>query len=116
MRVVLSSIAFDPLGCVALDVLPGQTFGETRRRMNRVATLDGGAVFNDFGFAEADRSILLTWPVRSEAIEAAIARLVELYAQVHIATPKGFYRAGLETYNPGAQESSLSLLVAEKLA
>lgn len=116
MRVVISSLTFDPAGSVALDVHAGQTFGESRRRMNRVATLDGGAVFNDFGFAEADRTISLTWSVRSAAQEALIARLVQLYAQVHIATPKGFYRAALEVYNPGAQESSLSLLVAEKLA
>lgn len=116
MRVVLSSLTFDPLGSIALDVAPGQTFGEARRRMNRIATLDGGAVFNDFGFAEADRTIILTWPVRSAALEAAVARLVELYARVHLATPRGLFLAALEVYTPGAQESTLSLLVAEKLA
>ena len=116
MRVVLSSLTFDPAGSVALDARPGQTFGESRRRMNRVATLDGGAVFNDFGFAEADRSISLTWRVRSAAQEAAVDRLVQLYARVHVATPQGFWLAALELYNPGPTESSLSLLVVSKLA
>jgi len=116
MRVVLSSLTFDPAGSVALDVLPGQTFGDARRRMNRIATLDGGAVFNDFGFAEADRSITLAWPVRSAAREAAIERLVQLYARVHVATPRGLWLAALEQYNPGPAESSLSLLVVNKLA
>ena len=35
--------------------------GDQRRRMNRIATLDGGAVFNDSGFSEADRTIRATW-------------------------------------------------------
>lgn len=116
MRVVLSSLTFDPLGSVALDVAPGQTFGEARRRMNRVATLDGGAVFNDFGFSQADRSATLSWTVRSAAQEAAVERLLQLYARVHVATPQGLFLAALEVYSPGAQESSLSLLVVDKLA
>ena len=116
MRVVLSALTFDPAGVVPLAVLPNQTFGEARRRMNRVATLDGSAVFNDFGFAEADRTITLVWPVRQAATEAAVLRLVQLYAQVTVATPGGLYLCGLEMYKPGATESNLTLLVAEKLA
>jgi hypothetical protein len=116
MRVTLSPLEFDPLGSVTLDAMPDQTMGETRRRMNRIATLDGGAVFNDFGFSEADRTISLRWKVRSRAQEGAVERLVQLYARVHVATPQGFYLAGLEVYVPGAQESGLVLLVVEKLA
>jgi hypothetical protein len=87
MRVVLSALTFDPLGVVALDVDPAQVFGDIRRRMNRVATLDGGAVFNDFGYSEADRSIFLSWRVQSAAQEAAVARLVQLYARVRLPLP-----------------------------
>ena len=116
MRVTLSALTFDPLGSVPLDVLPNQTFGEARRRMNRVATLDGGAVFNDFGFAEADRTLDLRWLVRTAALEAAVERLVQLYARVHVATPRGMYLAAIEAYVPGGDESTLTLLVAEKLA
>lgn len=115
MRVVLSALTFDPAGVVALNVRADQVFGDARRRMNRVATLDGGAVFNDFGYTEADRSITLGWQVRSAAQEAAVARLVELYARVHLATPQGLWLAALEQYNPGATESRLTLLVVEKL-
>lgn len=116
MQATLSPLTFDPAGPVALNALPGQTVGESRRRMNRVATLDGGAVFNDFGFSEADRTIKLSWQVQSAAQEAAIARLVQLYARVHVAMPQGFYLVALEVYAPGAKESSLSLLVVDKLA
>lgn len=116
MRVTLSTLTFDPLGVVVLDVLPDQTFGETRRRMNRVATLDGGAAFNDYGFSEADRTLALRWLVQSAGTEAAVERMVQLYARVHVATPTGFYLCALESYTPGAAESGLSLLVAARLA
>lgn len=116
MRAFLSPVEFDPLGGAALDTTPDQTVGETRRRMNRIPTLDGGAVFNDFGFSEADRTILLRWQVRSAAQESAVSRLVELYSRLHVATSKGFYLAAPEVYVPGAQESTLSLLVVDKLA
>lgn len=116
MRAVLSTLTFDPLGVVALDVSPAQNMGESRRRVTRIPTLDGGAVFNDFGYTEADRTIRLSWQVRSAAQEAAVARLVQLYAQIHLATPHGFYLSALEVYAPGATESSMSLLVVNKLA
>jgi len=116
MRATLTALTFDPLGVVEIDALPTSNTGESRRRMNRVATLDGGAVFNDFGFSEADRSIELRWVPRSAEHEASIARLVELYAQIRLSMPAGCYLAALETYRPGADESSLTLLVREKLA
>lgn len=115
MRVTLTPITFDPLGPVVLDAMPDQTMGETRRRLNRIATLDGGAVFNDFGFSEADRTIQIRWQVRSAEQEAAVQRLVELYARLHVSTPQGFYLAAPEVYVPGASESTLTLLVVDKL-
>ena len=116
MRVVLCALTFDPLGVVPLDVTADTTFGELRRRMNRVATLDGGAVFNDFGYSEADRSIKLVWTPASAEQEAAVARLVQLYAQITVASADGLFLAAPEVYTPGATESTLSLLVARKLA
>jgi len=116
MQVILSTPTFDPLGVVTLDCSADTSLGEHRRRMNRVATLDGGAVFNDFGYSEADRTIKLTWLVTSAEQEAAIERLVILYAQLHVSTRRGFFLAAPELYTPGAAESSLTLLVVAKLS
>lgn len=115
MHVALSSLTFDPLGAIAFSVLPDSTLGEQRRRMNRIATLDGGAVFNDFGFSQLDRSIRLIWQP-TQALDAAIERLVQLYSRLHLATPQGFFVAAVEAYTPGALQSTLTLLVADKLA
>jgi hypothetical protein len=115
MRAVLSTLTFDLQGFVELDCLSGQTLGETRRRMNRVATLDGGAVFNDAGFSEADRSIELRWvPTGAEQLQT-VARLVELYARVRLVTPQGVFLVAVERLTPGA-EAAISLLVVERLA
>jgi len=116
MRAILTSLTFDPAGVVEIDALPESSTGETRRRMNRVATLDGGAVFNDFGFSEVDRTIELRWIPRSAEHESAVDRLVQLYAQVRLSVRAGCYLVAPESYRPGAGESSLTLLVVEKLA
>ena len=116
MRTVLSAVTFDPAGVVILDVNEQSNFGELRRRMNRVATLDGGAVFNDFGYSEADRSINLVWDVTNPADEAIVAHLISTYATLHVVTPSGLFLCAPERYVPGAAESTLSLLVVSKLA
>ena len=114
MNIVLSAITFDPAGVVPIACKPGQTLGDSRRRMNRVATLDGGSVFNDFGFAESDRTIKLAWVPTSALDEAAVARLLTLYTQLHLATPDGVFLVAPEVYTPGAAESTLTLLVVNK--
>lgn len=116
MRVILSTAEYDPFMPVGLDVLPASDFGQTARRMNRVATLDGGAAFNDFGHSYADRNISLRWRPTSMAEEAAVARLVQTYARLTVATPHGLFLAAPQTYEAGADESRLDLLVESKLS
>ncbi|MCK2095625.1 hypothetical protein [Thauera aromatica] len=111
----LSSLTFDPLGAVAIDCTATTTLGDMRRRVNRVATLDGGAAFNDFGYSEADRTIRLRWTPKSPEHEAQIARLLRLYARLHLATSQGVWIVAPEAYIPGAQQSQLTLLSVEKL-
>jgi len=115
MRVTLSPLTFDPLGPVSLHATPDTSLGIHTRRMNRIATLDGGAVFNDFGFSQQDRSISLAWHP-TPALHAAVERLVQLYGRVHLATHQGFFVVAVESYVPGNTLATLSLLVAEKLA
>jgi hypothetical protein len=116
MLVHLTSPEFDLDGAVVLSVLPTSEFGETRRRTNRVATLDGGAVLNDYGYTDADRSMTLRWRPYSRELESAVVRLVKLYGQIQVSTPEGLFRAAPETYRTAANESSLVLLVLERLA
>lgn len=116
MLVHLAAKLFDLSGAVLLDCLPDVTAGELVRRVNRVATLDGGAAFNDFGFSEADRTIELRWSPTDAAAEAVVARLVKLHRWVYVSMRGGLWVAAPETYTPGANESRLVLLVSELAA
>jgi hypothetical protein len=114
-RAVLSTTIFDPEGFVALDVLPESALDERRRRVNRVATLDGAAAFNDFGFSDADRTFTLRWVPTDAATEAAIDRLVQTYPRLLLAVPGGVFLVAPEILTPGGAESTLILLVERKL-
>ncbi len=113
MLIHLTTPTFDLEGAVTLDVRPQSDFGETRRRVNRVATLDGGAVFNDFGSTEADRTIRLEWT--PGPAEAKVARMVRLYQRLNLSCAAGVYQVAPESYTSSADRSTLALLVAEKL-
>jgi hypothetical protein len=113
---VISAREFDLSGWVELHVKAPAETGEVRRRVNRVATLDGGSVVNDGGFADADRTLDLTWQPTSSATEAAVEYLVRTYAQVNVSTRAGFFRAIPATYTPGSDESTMRMLVLEKLS
>lgn len=113
---VLSTTTYDPAGYVEIQAVDAQTAGATTRRVNRVQTMDGGSVPNDFGFTDADRTIELAWRSRDVATDNAVDRLLRLYSQVQIATRAGVYLAALETFTPGADESRLRLLVLSKLS
>ena len=115
MLVTLSTTTFDLDGAIEIDALETSDLGETRRRMNRIATLDGGVVFNDFGATDGDRTIRLQWTPQDAATEAAIVRLVRLYQRLRISCPDGVYLAAPESYKSMQNLSTMTLLIAEKL-
>lgn len=115
-RAILTAVNFDLLGVVDLVCKPDQDSGDVGRRVSRVATLDGGAAFNDFGFAEADRTIELRWmPTGAEQMEL-VQRLVRLHGRVRVALADGLWLAAPERVVPGARECRLTLLVESRLA
>jgi len=116
MLACLSTLTFDLDGFVELEVSDRMTSGDTRRRVNRIATLDGGVAVNDFGFTDADRTIDVVWQPKTVALERAVDRLVQLYDRIRVATRSGVFLAAPEAYTPGAAESRLRLLVISKLS
>lgn len=116
MLATIATPVFDFSGHVEINMEPDYVDEGVRRRVNRVATLDGSAVVNDGGFSHADRTITLRWKPTSTAFEANVERLVRLYSTLHTSTPAGVFLAAPETYTPGKDESTLRLLVLEKLS
>lgn len=115
MQAILSTTEFDPLAPVHLPLLMTSDLGETSRRVTRVATLDGGAAFGDFGHTEADRTIVLRWQPQSREHEESVRRLVALYTRITVSIAEGLFLVAPQTYSPGAEESRLTLLVERKL-
>jgi hypothetical protein len=115
MRADLSTLTFDLAGHVALDVLPDTERGDVARRVNRVATLDGGAVVNDFGHSYADRTITLRWRPVDEIQVRAVERLVLLYGRLRLANADGVFLVVPERMVRGNDAHELTLLVLERL-
>lgn len=117
MRVVLSTTEYDALAPVVLDVKVDNTdWGTIRRRVTRSATIDGSAVFVDFGQSDADTTIVLKWVPVSRDDEEYVTRLVKLYPLITVATIDGLFLACPESYTTTASESTLSLLVKSRLS
>ena len=112
----LSAKTFDPIGHIQINITPETNQGEVRRRVNRVATLDGGVVVNDAGFSDGDRTIELAWSPTNGVVDAAVDRMVQLYDRAVLATRVGVFDVALDTYIPGSKESTLRLLVVSKLS
>ena len=116
MLYTLSSPTADVAGFVELDVYPDTVSGDTGRRVSRIATLDGGVTVIDGGFTVGDSNLELTWPPKSKAYEDNIIRMVATYQELNVGTPSGVLLAVPETYKPGADKSSLRLLVIRKVS
>lgn len=117
MRVVFSSVAYDPLGVIELEINPEDSdFGEDRRRVNRIATLNGGVVFNDFGFTHGDKTITLSWRSKDVESENLVSRLVRLYNYANVFLPTGVFTAGIQNYSLKGDSSNITFLVKSKLS
>lgn len=113
MMIALAAPTFDLQGWVRLQPLAGSDLGAVTRRVNRVATLDGGVAVNDFGSSVGDRTVSLAW--HSNEAEPRIERLVREYARLNVCMPDGVYIAAPEAYRRGPRESRLTLLLIEQL-
>jgi hypothetical protein len=112
-RVHLATTSFDLDGAITIELNASNEPIGARRRVNRVATLDGGAAFNDFGSSYADATITLSW--NSTPKDKAVERLVQLYEQVRVLTGEGAFLAVPEQFSVSGGQARLKLLVIERL-
>jgi len=113
--IVLSAIEFDPGGYIALSESAESELGEVTRRVNRVATLDGGVVINDGGHAPGDRTLRIKWRIRSREEYSAVARLLRVHPRIRVTTRDGMFLVSPQKLNEKRGEGDLTLLVIEEL-
>ena len=100
---------------VWLRLSPASAVTARERRLSRSPTLDGGAVFNDGGFSEADRTFTLLardlTPAQVADLEAILA-----YPQVRVSLPAGLFLARTKDFGfSGAAESRITLWIESRI-
>lgn len=95
MRIALSTPTYDLAGDLLFDALPESKAHTYTRRIQRTATIDGGAVLDDMGYTNGDRSIEFE-VAYSEAAFDSLRYLVKNYGAVNLAAESGFYYGAIE--------------------
>jgi hypothetical protein len=115
MLVSLSSQVFDISGQVYINAAPDSD-NVISRRVTRVATLDEGVAITDSGFSDGDRTINLSWRTVSREHNQLIENLIQNYGILIVSTVDGCFAAAPESFSPGPADSSMVLLVKERLS
>jgi hypothetical protein len=115
--IILAPTVFDWTGDIALDALESSSLSDISRRSNRIATLDGGAVFNDTGHSAADRIFRIAWDIESTEQWAAVARLVRLYPLITVSSREGVFSANPQELARDEKENRgrLRLMIYQQL-
>jgi len=110
----LSSLVFDPVGYVEIhtDDFPDR---DTKRRVNRVVTLDGGVAINDGGYSDGDLTFELEWGTDT-SVNAAVLRMLQIYPRAVLSTRAGVFEVALETYRLNAGTSRLVCLPISRMS
>jgi len=86
------------------------------RRISRTATLDGGVLIADLGYADGDRKLTV---VELDATEAAVTfakYMVENFSLINATTEDGAYEVAPESYSIDNGNLTISLLVNRKIS
>jgi hypothetical protein len=115
MNVNITTLEFDLLGSVTIPAKPDSDIRALQRRVNRTPTLDLGVAINDRGFTHGDRTFTLRWQPRRDVNER-VRYIIETHSRVRVTTDEGQFEAALGPYTEGRGESSLQLLIINKVS
>lgn len=81
-----------------LRISPASDIHSRARRLSRSATLDGGAVFTDGGWCDADRTLSLDILDLTPETAATLAEIATA-DEVHVSLPEGLFRGRVSAVN-----------------
>jgi len=115
MNVSISSPTFDIDGHVWItNALPGG-MSDFSLRVSRVATLDGGAAINNFGYSDADLTMDIRWPATDKAIVESIRRMTKSYSRLIVATADGCFVGTPASFSLSDGEAEIQILIEKRL-
>lgn len=110
----ISTIEQNLSGAVIVPLDPTPLKSNTAR-IQRTATLDGGAVLSHFGISDGDRTVSVKGRV-DDAISEAVWEIFQVGDLVNISIDDGFYRGAIESAEIENGEIKISILIGEKLS
>lgn len=116
MNISISSLVFDINGLLQLTYDEGSDADNLQRRVNKTASLDGGATYSDQGFAWADSDLRLLFSSVTEAEHEQLKRLIQDYGEILVSFKAGVFKALLERVTRQQGETELSVLLLEKVS
>lgn len=89
--ITISTTTYSTIGPVYIRDNGKHNFGDTSRRVSRIATLDGSSVFPDKGSAITDESIAVNLDGMNETDYNILRTMTKGYSTLHLACTRGRY-------------------------
>lgn len=106
---------FDIDGCLLIEQPNPDGLAKFSRRVSRVATLDGKAAINDFGYSAADRTLDIEWAPRSQTEADNARRMVQAYGKLIVSWREGCFLVAPEDFDEADNTVSITALVERQL-
>lgn len=93
-------------------------FAYLSRRINRTATLDGGAFIADNGYTASDGTIKIVIDASNNSTQTAetLALIIQQFGMVTVASKHGIFLAAFDSITPSKNQLSVKFLIKSKLA
>lgn len=115
MKLFISAPVFDLDGFVALSGVKPEGLLAFERRNSRVATLDGLARINDFGYSDADRTLDIRWAIQSQAEVDMVRRMAKAYSRLVVSFSEGCFLGAPGPFSLSSNEAQLQIMVEKRI-
>lgn len=109
--IALTTTVYSTLDPVLIRDNGRHNFGDITRRVSRVATLDGGSVFDDKGSTPTDATMIIDLTEISADEFATLRTMASGYTTLHASTARGQYLVAPVALTP----KTLTLYIKEEL-
>lgn len=92
------------------NLMADSNIDSSDRRVSRTKTLDGGAVFYDAGYTDADRDLALIIP-RTEALLSLARHFHKTYSDLTISIRSGIFACVIQRVTVGADDITLDIML-----
>lgn len=112
----ITTKTFDLQGLLQVKCDNESTFRDTKRRVSKVATLDGGVSLVDMGYTDSDMQFDIKSSNLLKDDVNKLTYLMTTYPRLHFATMDGYFEGVISNLKSDVTPVEFTILVKEKLA